>query len=444
MPLHLKPLVAAFAAAGLLSGCLGAGQPAAKQAFDPGDSHGSLADANVPAKKPSDKSDSAETTSALITELQSRQSVLPPDGPFATVTASVIKGSAGASVAELRVAKLKADAKSKNWLPQVGPSVNLTSLSGLVTDLLLQQALFDNGARKAERAYAAADVEVAAVTLAVEMNQRVYQGLSYFVRAEQARAQAEVATRAVERLAKFDAIITERMEGGISDRSEQQVIRQHLVEMQATLAGDREAETSALAELSALAAGPLDGVRGLDALPPDNPKIAPLSVLQARGEGALLVADANKQRAEMLPGIRATASVGLGGITPGVKLGGGWLNSGMRESMAALDATGDVAGKRTAQAAEDAQRRIVMLERQIATLEQRETSSATVLAQTAENLDLFSEQYQVGRRTLLELVNQYRDYARLERDHAGLRHEMALLRLEIARDRGQLVDGAQL
>lgn len=439
LPMSFRPSIAALAAVGVLSGCLAGQPPASKQAFSPADGQAPAEDQVAPKSK-----DKGEVTSPLIADLQARQSLLPPDGPFALVAASVIKASAGASVAELRVAQLKAQAKSKNWLPQIGPSVNLTSLSGLVTDLLLQQALFDNGQRKAERAYAAADVEVAAVTLATEMNQRVYAGLSYYVRAEQARAQGEVAARGVERLAKFDAIITERMEGGLSDRSEQQVIRQHLVEMEATLAGDRDAEASALAELAALAAGPLANVRGLDTLPPDNVQIAPLSVMRARGEGAQLVAEANMQRAELLPGIRATASVGISGIEPGLRLGGGLLNSGMRENMAALDATGEVAGKRTAQAGEDAQRRIVMLEGQIATLQQRETSGGAVLTQTAENLDLFTEQYQVGRRSLLELVNQYRDYTRLEREQAGLRHEMALLRLEIARDRGQLVDGAQL
>ena len=380
----------------------------------------------------------------MIADLQARNSLLSPGGPFDRVAASVIEASAGASVAELRVAQLKSAAKSKNWLPQIGPSVNLTSLSGLVTDLLLQQALFDNGARKAERAYAAADVEVAAVTLAVEMNQRVYAGLAYYVRAEQARAQAAVASSGAERMARFDAIITERMEGGLSDRSEQQVIRQHLVEMQATLAGDREAETSAMAELAALAAEPLDQVRGLDTLAPDDAGVAPLSVLRARSEGTQLVAEASLERAQLLPGVRATASVGLTGIEPGLRLGGGLLNSGMKETIAALDATTEVAARQVTQAAEDAQRRIVMLERQIATLQQREASSAVVLSQTRENLDLFTEQYEVGRRTLLELVNQYRDFTRLEREQAGLRHEMALLRLEIARDRGQLVDGAQM
>lgn len=439
MPLKVRSWVAALVAAGALSGCLEADPQAAKQDFSPADGQTSTKDQPGSASK----ADGA-AMSPLIADLQARRSLLPSGGPFAAVAESVIEASAGASVAELRVAQLKAQAKSKNWLPQIGPSVNLTSLSGLVTDLLLQQALFDNGQRKAERAYAAADVEVAAVTLAVEMNERVYSGLAHYIRAEQARAQGEVAARGVGRLARFDAIITERMEGGLSDRSEQQVIRQHLVEMQATLAGDREAEVSALAELAALAARPLDQVRGLDDLPPDTAQIAPLSVMRARSEGGQMIAEANMQRAELLPGMRATASVGLSGIEPGVRLGGGLLNSGMRESMAALEATGEVAGKRTEQATEDAQRRIVMLERQIATLQQRDASSSVVLNQTSENLDLFTEQYEVGRRTLLELVNQYRDFTRLEREQAGLRHEVALLRLEIARDRGQLVDGAQM
>lgn len=434
MPVQVRSWIAAVAAAATLSGCLAGQPPASKQAFSPVDGE--------PAGKQT--AERGEATSPLIADLQARQSVLPPDGPFALVAASVIEASAGASVAELRVAQLKAQAKSKNWLPQIGPSVNLTSLSGLVTDLLLQQALFDNGQRKAERAYAAADVEVAAVTLASEMNQRVYQGLYHYVRAEQARAQGAVSARAAARLEKFDAIISERIAGGLSDRSEQQVIQQHLVEVQATLAGDREAETSAVAELAALAAGPMDAVRGLDTLPPDAAQIVPLAVLRARSEGAQLVAGADMQKADMLPGLRATASVGLDGVQPGVRLGGGLLNSGMRENMAALEATDEVAAKRTAEAEEEAQRRIVTLERQIATLAQREASGATVLAQTSDNFDLFTEQYQVGRRTLLELVNQYRDFTRLEREQAGLRHDMALLRLEIARDRGQLVDGAQL
>jgi outer membrane protein, adhesin transport system len=77
-------------------------------------------------------------------------------------------------------------------------------------------------------------------------------------------------------------------------------------------------------------------------------------------------------------------------------------------------------------------------------LQQRQQDGGEVVRQTGTNLALFEEQYRVGRRTLLELVNQYESFARLERDHAALKYEIALRQLQIARARGQLVDGARL
>jgi adhesin transport system outer membrane protein len=55
---------------------------------------------------------------------------------------------------------------------------------------------------------------------------------------------------------------------------------------------------------------------------------------------------------------------------------------------------------------------------------------------------MFTEQYKVGRRTLLELVGEHDRHARLERDQAALGFEIVLKRLAIARERGVLVNGA--
>ena len=144
-----------------------------------------------------------EVQSSLIADLQARRSVLPPSGAFAKVADAVVAASAGAAAAELRVARLKAESRAKNWLPSIGPSVNLTSLSGLAASLLVETALFDNGRRKAEREFVAADVEVAAVGLSSSINQRVFEGLTYYLNAQRARALAvammeevEVMTRA--------------------------------------------------------------------------------------------------------------------------------------------------------------------------------------------------------------------------------------------------------
>jgi outer membrane protein, adhesin transport system len=426
----------ALAALTLLSACMGRGIATDQQKSFADVEQKAQAGQTAPAQ-------GAKANSSLIADLQARRSVLPAKGPYASVANAVVAASTGAAAAELRVAQLKAEARSKNWLPSIGPSVNLTSLGGLATSLMLDQPLFDNGGRKAQREFASADVEVAAVTLSTALNQRVYEGLTDYVNAERARAQAAVSEQAASKLAGFNETMRLRVEGGISDLSEQSIINQRIAEMQATVAGDRQAEAAAMAELSALTGQPLSDLRGIDNIAASNAE--PLSVVKARGEGARAIAQSNVQLAGMKLGISASTGLGGDGAAPGVRLTGtGLLNPGNKSDMAALRQTADLVDRQTAEAAETANRRIVALQQQKATLLSRQAQGAEVLRQTAGNLDLFTTQYKVGRRTLLELVSQYDGYARLQRDQASLRFDIALIDLEIARDRGVLVDGAQL
>ena len=385
-----------------------------------------------------------EVRSALIADLQARRSILPPNGPFAAISAAVIESGAGVAAAELRVARLRAEAKAKNWLPRIGPSANLNALGALAASILVEQALFDNGRRKAERAYAAADVEVAAVTLASEGNRRVYDGLKHYLAAQRARDQAAVSERAVTRLADFERIMRLRVEGGLSDRSEQRVLQQKYSEMQASLTADRQAEVTAMAELGALTTRDLTGLRGIDPLPPDLATAEPLAVTRARGEGARAIAEAQIAKADMLPGLTASASLGKGGVDGGIGLNGGNFGFGSGSAREALNATGDLVVRQTAQAAEDANRRIVALQREMQAVQSREAEGAEVLRQTGANLAMFTEQYKVGRRTLLELVQQYEAFARLERDQVALKYIATDLRLQIALERGLLVDGTRM
>ena len=383
--------------------------------------------------------------SGLIRDLQSRNSVLPQGGPFAVIAEQVLAASKGAAAAELRVAQLKADARAKNWLPQIGPSVSLTSLSGLVASLTLTQPLLDNGRRKAERDFAAADVEVAAVGLSMAMNQRVYEGLTYYINAQRAHAQAAVSRRAAEKLAHFEDLMKARVDGGLSDMSEQQVISQRYAEVQAQLAGDAQAASTAEAQLAALTGAAPRDMRGLDTRRDMREGPPALSVLRKQGEGARVLAQASLSKADMLPGVTASADVSEGGTNTGLRLTGlGILNPGAGDTMAALRETATVVQRQNAEAAEMAQRRLVALSGEIDTLSSRAAQGAQVLAQTEANLELFTEQYKMGRRSLLELVGQYDSFAQLQRDQESLRFDIALRQVEIARDLGLLVDGERL
>lgn len=391
-----------------------------------------------------DSAERGENRSDVIDALIARKSVVPAKGPYAAVAEAVLASNKGAGAAELRVARLKAEAKSKNWLPSIGPSVDLTSLGALVASILVEQVLFDNGKRKAERAFSAADVEVAAVSLSSEMNKRVYEGLTHYVTAQRSTELARLTGRGVDRMADYGRIMRLRVEGGLSDRSEERVVLQKIAEMEARASADREQATSSLADLSAMLDRPLSNLSGLSQLA-NSAEAEPLSVLKAEGEGKRMVAEARMARAGLLPGLKASASIGKGGITGGLNASAdNAFGFGTGASLEALEATGDVAAQKTASARDDANRRIVALERQIATLAAKQAEGEPVLRQTESSLSMFTEQYKVGRRPLMELVGMYETYSRLERDQAALKYDIALIELKIAMERGVLVDGARM
>ena len=199
-----------------------------------------------------------------------------------------------------------------------------------------------------------------------------------------------------------------------------------------------------MAELSAMTTRSLADLNGLQSLPADKATPQPITVLKARAEGARSVAEAQMAKAGMLPSLGATVGLGKGGVDAGLSAGGGNFGFGSAAEREALDATGDLVGRRTAQAAEDANRRIVSLQRELDQVRSRQNQGSEVLQQTQSNLALFSEQYKVGRRSLLELVQQYESYTRAERDQVALTYIAADLRLQIALERGVLVDGASL
>ena len=167
-------------------------------------------------------------------------------------------------------------------------------------------------------------------------------------------------------------------------------------------------------------------------------------MLRARGEGARTLAEADLARAQMLPGVTAEVSLGTEGVDSGLGLSGGNFGFGSTAQRQAIDATPDLVARRAAKAAEDADRRIVTLASEIQSLQSREAQGAEVLRQTGANLQLFTEQYKVGRRPLLELVQQYESFAHAERDQVALKYLAADLRLQIALERGALVDGARM
>ena len=384
-------------------------------------------------------------SSQVIDGLLARQSVLPDSGPYAQVAGAVLATNSRAAEAELRAAKLRAQAASSNWLPTIGPNLSLTTLSDVVTGLVVDQVLFSNGRKKAERAFAKADVEVAATVLAEDTNDRVYTALELYITAEEARAKARAAVAVRGRMQDFAHVMQRRVQGGVSDRADLQVTRQKLASLESAAAADAQTAKTAIAELNTMSLQPLGAVQGLSPLTSVPASAKPLSVVKAEATRERSVAQATIDRAGFLPTISARGNVTTDGSSAGINVGTeNGIGFGTGASLKAIEAAREAANRQVAQADEDSARVLRRLEQQLIALEQQERDAGHLLAQANSNLELFDRQYRAGVRPVLEVVSVYETKLRVEREKIGYAYEAALVRLQIAREQGVLVDGADI
>lgn len=384
--------------------------------------------------------DTLNAQSAIIQGLVSRRSVVPAGSAFERVTTSVMAANNRAAESQLKSARLRAEAASTNWLPTIGPQISLTSLSSVVANLVVDQVIFDNGRKKGERAFAKADVEVAAVALAEDTNDRAATALTLYLAAAEGREKAALSETTLKDMSHFEYIMSERVRGGVSDRSDLNIIRQKLAEIRADRDANLETARTNLSELNAMAIDPLTDVRGLTVLPVSATAAQPLEVVRAEAEKTRAVAAAAIDRAGQLPGVSASATLGKnGGLA--ANAGGAQLGLGTRARLRATEVAKETAGRKVLEATENANRALRSLDSQIAAKTRQADEAAGLTAQARQNLDLFQQQYKAGQRQVMDVVGVYETFARAQTTEVTRKYEAARLRIEMARILGVLADG---
>ena len=386
-----------------------------------------------------------EAQSIIIDGLLDRQSILSSNSSYGKVAGAVLAANSRAAEAELRSAKLRAEAASKNWLPTIGPSVSLTSLGEVVAGLVIDQVLFGNGRKKAERAFAKADVEVAAVGLAEDTNDRVLSALELYIAAEEFRAKVRAGEDVRTRMERFAYVMERRVQGGVSDRADLQVTRQKLAEIASNQDADLQSAATAIAELNAMSLIPLDDVRGISSVKSPSASAKALVVLKAEAERERAVAQATIDRSGFLPTVSARGNVAKGGSSASINVGTeNGIGFGTGASLKAIEAAREAANRKVDQADEDSARVLRRLEQQLIAVERKKASSNALLAQADANLDLFDRQYKAGVRPVMDVVRVYETKARVQREQISYSYKAAKVRLKIARELGVLVDGADI
>ncbi|WGW05286.1 TolC family protein [Tropicibacter oceani] len=379
--------------------------------------------------------------SEIIRALQTRPSVLMSGTPYSRVADAVIASDARVAEAELRVAQMRAQAAKYNWMPRIGPRVSLNSLGDFVADLVINQVLFDNGRKVAERDLAKANVEIAAVTLVEDGNRRVYDALSLYVKAQENRDLSAHLDQALGEMAHFEWVMTERVDGGVSDMSDLNVLRQKLAAMRARSGEAREATATAMAELNAMSARPLDSLAGIGGLR-SSPAGEALGVIRARAERERTIAEAKIARAGHLPGLAANAdSTGAYGLEVTTD---SLFSLGTMAEFNAIEAAKETADRKVTEAREVAERRIQAQSRQMEAFQRQATEARTLTAQARQNLDLFRAQYEGGQRQVMDVVGVYETYAQALETEIELKYKAARAELELARLRGALAEGASI
>lgn len=382
--------------------------------------------------------------SPIIHALSLRAAAVQSGTPYGQVADSVMAADARVAEAELHVAQLRAEAAKYNWLPRIGPRISLNSLGDFVADLLINQVIFDNGRKQAERDLAKARVELAAVKLVEDGNRRVFDGLTLYLRAEENRELAAHLDLALRDMTHFHWIMNARVKGGVSDMSDLNILRQKLASIRARKGEAGETTRTALAELNAMSAVTLAEVRGLGALRAVSAGEA-LGVLRASAEKEIAVAEAKIARASHLPGLTASGSVGDSGDQGALTIGVDQLFSlGTMADLKALDLARNTADRRVSEARETAERKIRSQESQLAAYTRQAQEADLLTRQAKQNLDIFQRQYDGGQRQVMDVVGVYETYAAALETAIELKYKAARAELELARLRGALAEGARM
>ena len=381
--------------------------------------------------------------SAIIQSLQSCSSAIRPGTAYATIAAATLASDARVAEAELRAARLRSAATDKNWMPSIGPAISLTSLGDMVANLVVEAVIFDNGKKKAERAMARAEVEVAAVSLVSDGNERVYEALDLYLTALEGGESQRLSREALLDMRRFRWIMNERVKGGVSDMSDLTILAQKIAEIESSMKDAQDKRDTALAELSAMTDRDLSDLNGIGALDMSAGNIETLGVVAAKVQSKRDQAAADMERAGNLPSIVATASGGSNDVVGGIRTEG-LFDFGRKDRNQALDAEEEVLARRVKEAEEASQRKIRSYEAKLTAAQRAYQEAVRLSKQAKSNLDLFQSQYEAGQRQVMDVVGVYETFARQQHTMNTQRFLAAKYEVLIAREYGVLVAGKQL
>ena len=380
----------------------------------------------------------------MISGLRQRTSQLPAGSAEAVIARAALESDTGTAAADLRLAKIKADVESSNWLPTLGPNLSLSSLESLASSLLLDVVIFDNGQKRAEREYAVTDVEVAAVNLAIDANDRVLDALDAYLLLLEAQSREEISTRALTVLEGYARKSAQRVSQGYSAPVEQSEIEQYLSEFRLVRDAARQSAMNARSSLTLLGVSNIPGSHHRMTSFPATPSSPPLSVTLAQAKANRSIAEAKIDRSKNFPLLGGTTEISSSGSSTVFVMSGSGMGASTLSAGNSFEASKQASNQSVIHARSEAEIEIDSLNSELSSLSTQLNGYSARLSSSMRNYELYKDQFTAGAADLTDVVDAYATAVSLELGIDEVKHDILGVKYDLLHAYGVLFDGSSI
>lgn len=377
-----------------------------------------------------------------------------PDTLLGTVLAALAYNARVKSgIADVAQAGVKVSMARSGYLPTLQSDAGLSSARDPDYEITLSQPLFDWGLTPAKVNRAKAGVAAAEAELKAERENAAYMAAAAFIEVKRVE---ELVQAAKDNLSAHEHIVklaSERHEGGVGDSSEVALAGVRLGEAQSSLQetmGELRSARSVYYARVGYMPGRLAGVPELALKPaaivdPENAAVKSPSVVAAQARAEAARESVKVERASLLPKLSVEGYVRDEGDARGMYTGYGLRLTG--PTMTGLSNFQSLDAARLA--AESAEWTVESARREVASkvkefIDRAPTLRAKVgildeqIGRARALRDLYEDQFKVGERSLVDLVNVQADIYRITRDRINARYEDVGLQYGAAAALGRL------
>lgn len=358
---------------------------------------------------------------------------------YADIAYAAMNTSIFPEIHELEALRHKSKGHKRLRLPRISPIAALTSPGEVVARLLFEQVVFDNGRYRAGLAAIEAEEAKVQAEYQIAANDAVSEAIVAYLQADGYDARAALAERSSRLYQRFSKQANERLQGGVGSAPDVALFDLKAAEMKAAALDYNQVARQARQKFELLTGQSFPDVSPpVMQIPFVDISSTPIYIASL-AQSDMLLADADRAKAESLPSVVLSAIVEKDGSVGGEV---GLDNWDLLAGSAANDAARSRHQQSLAQAAETLQD----VKLRVQELRSKESGSlqsahnAHRLARMAKSdIGTFEQKLMAGQSQIAEAVSVISSAHRAEMNYISAQESLLTAQLEMARISGLLI-----